>query len=269
MQLQLGLNRGVSNSEYHADKVYLSSSKLKILAESPQQFYQDVILGNGRPLVGSFLDIGSLTHSLLLEPHLVDEDYAFYPGPRRAGAEFERFKAQNPGRLIMTTKQNTAAQSYARAAHHRPELVQLLQGGEAELSICVVLNGVNVKMRADYINLTAGYILDIKTTSDGPGADNFRWAVSDFGYDFSAALYCLVAEQHFGRPFDFYWGVISKEHPPTADVYGISPITRASSNEAVYKALANYTNCIKTGVWTDAAPTGTPVASTDYVIERI
>ncbi len=266
--LQLGINRGISNTDYHADRTYLSSSKLKVLAEDPAEFYQQHILGNYRPMSGAFLDVGSLTHSLLLEPDLVAEEYAIYTGKRRAGAEFDAYRLLHPGKKIMLASQDVAARSYASAAHYRPELMALLTGGEAELSIAAMLQGVAVKMRADYINPTAGYILDIKTTSDSPGADNFRDTVGDFSYDFSAALYCLIAEQHYGKPFTFYWGVISKQYPPVADVYVMSTATRLAADKAVSVALANYIHCSATGIW-QLPDTGTEPASTDYVIEQI
>jgi hypothetical protein len=103
-KLELGINANISNSDYHAEKLHLSSSNLKLLLKSPKQFYTEKILGIREPLIGSALDIGTYVHSLVLEPEKVQSEFAIYTGWKKQGAEFQAFKAQNSASLPASPK---------------------------------------------------------------------------------------------------------------------------------------------------------------------
>lgn len=270
-KLKMGLNY-VSNDTYHADKEYLSSTPLKLLYDDPAQFYSDVILGNKTVMNSAALDVGSFVHTLILESHLVDKEYAFYPGSRKSGAAYEAFKEANPGKKILNVQTAAAGRAFAASVKARPEAQQFLSGGEAELSICTEINGVKVKMRADYINIEKGFINDIKTTRYPSGASNFKIALEELSYDLSTGLYTMIAEQHFNKKFDFYWTVVSKEDVLT-DVYKCSEATMAKGKQEVFEALETYKECMRTGLWVskkekEAIDNNTAV-NAPYIIQEI
>lgn len=248
VKLKLGINH-VTNEEYHADTSFLSSSVLKLLAKDPAEYHKQYILGE-KPTnsSGMHLELGSLVHTMLLEPHLVDEEYAFYPGDIRAGAAFKAFHASNPGKKILTNKVKAEAQALVTAARHRPEIMELLKGGFAEQSICIELLGVPLKMRADYIIPSLGIINDVKTTRHPDGVDLFKEAVRDYDYGLSAALYTLIAQTHYNRPFTFFFSVLSKQ-ALVADLYKCSEATMAKGLEEVHKAMDIYKKCKASGIW--------------------
>ena len=113
--LQPGINANLSNAEYHAEKLHLSSSNLKLLLSSPAQFYTEKILGQRENRSSSAMDIGSYVHTLILEPEKVAEEFAIYKqqgrqfvpvgqkpkSPRKQGPEFDAFKATNSGKIIL------------------------------------------------------------------------------------------------------------------------------------------------------------------------
>ena len=248
--LKPGVNEGLSNAQYHSEKLHLSSSNLKTLLKSPAQFYDEKILGNSKPMSGAALDIGSYVHTLILEPELVAQEYVQFDGWRRQGKVYEDFKAQHPGKTVLSQPQMNAGQMLARSVQACPPAVHLLKGGAAELSLASEILGVPVKMRADYINPDAGYILDVKTTRWPSGADTFRRTVKELGYELSAALYCEIAYRVYGKIFDFYWLVVSKTDVET-QVYKASTHSLSDGSALVNKALVAYKKCLETGVWPD------------------
>ena len=90
-----GIYKTLSNDAYHSEQKHLSSSNLKMLLKDTNQFYKEKILGEREPLKGAFLDEGNYTHSLILEPHLVPEEYVFFDGNRKAGKEWKAFEAEH------------------------------------------------------------------------------------------------------------------------------------------------------------------------------
>ena len=81
-----GLNR-CSNHEYHSDKTYLSSSVLKTVLKSLATYKSEYIDGNKKEVSSSLqstFDLGSLTHSMILEPELTDKEFQYFLGFRKA-----------------------------------------------------------------------------------------------------------------------------------------------------------------------------------------
>lgn len=250
-KLIVGINRDFSNQEYHADTSWLSSSKLKLLLEDPKEFHNQVVLGNARPQSKApHLDLGSYVHTLCLEPHLEQQEYAFFPGWRKQGAIWEAFKTapENANKVILSVPQAEQGKLLAKALEARPEILKLISGGEPELSICSTILDVPVKMRADYLNSELGYIVDVKTTHATSGVENFREAMDSYGYGLSAALYAQIAYQHYGKLFDFYFAVVSKSDR-SWDLYKASSKTLSLGMADVTQALVTYKKCIMSGVW--------------------
>lgn len=237
----------MNNAQYHADLTRLSSSSLKVLLKNPTQFHHEYVLGHREEVYKPAFAEGSYTHTLCLEPEKL-ADYAIWTGLRRAGHAYEAFKAANPGKVILSSIQKTHSESYFRAYQARAEAVRMLSGGAAEYTMQAELLGVPVKARADYINIEAGYIADVKTTALPSGLELFAGTVSQYDYDLSAALYCLVAEKIFGRKFDFYWVVISK-CDMDCQIYKMGEATMAQGTGKVWEALALYNRCKETGIW--------------------
>lgn len=239
-----------TNAEYHSDKYYLSSSQLKSLLKSAEAFKQEQ--DSPSPgATGAHLDLGTYVHSLLLEPDLVNEHYAFFEGFRRAGAAYEAFKLQNPDKEIISASMRNNGERLAASVQALPAAMKLLEHGESELSIALVLNDVPVKARFDRINVEAGYILDVKTSRDPAGKEYFKHTIKEYGYDLSAAHYTAVATAYYKKPFDFYWLVISKDGTPESRIYKASDATMAKGARDVEQALEKYKKCTASGIWLD------------------
>lgn len=251
-QLAEGINI-CSNAEYHSDKRYLSSSSLKSLLKSAEQFHKEQ--SSPAPAAeGSHLDLGSFTHSLLLEPELIAEQYAFFDGFRRAGAAYEAFKLKNINKTIVAAGMRNTGERLAASVQAVPAALDLLKGGISEQSIALILQDVYVKARFDKINIDRSFILDVKTSRDPAGREYFKYTIKEYSYDLSAALYLAVAEAHYGKKFDFYWLVLSKDSTPEARLYKASEATLAKGHKEVRMALEKYKKCTTSGIWLDEPP---------------
>lgn len=251
IKLQPGINN-CTNSEYHSSKEYLSSSSYKMLLQSPYQFHQEFILGNQKKeKEKDHLKTGSLLHSRILEPHLVDVEYIAYPGPRRAGTEYEAFAAQHKDKIIVTQAQWQQTKWLEAGYKRNSEAVRLIREPGSLYEHTVVIpdyKGVPSKVRADSINVEHGYITDVKTTGFELDPESIKATIVKWDYALSSALYCELMSQFYGKKFDFYWIFCGKKSADCA-VYRMSEKTRDEGLERVFEAARIYRYCIKTQIW--------------------
>lgn len=247
--------QGSSNAEYHANRSHLSSSQLKLILENPEQFYQEVVLGNKTNSNNDVFLEGHLTHSLILEPEKVNQEYAVFEGLRRSGKAYEDFIAspENANKKPVTKAMFLRSQKRLEAHKAHPASEILHKGGISEYTMVAELLGVPVKARADRIvfNEDASRIIDVKTTSMPSGREFFAETVKQYKYELSAALYCKIAEFVHNRPFEFYWEVHSKADEGV-EFYKMSSSTSEKGYGLVVQALTLYKHCKETGIW--AAP---------------
>lgn len=254
-----GIYKGsqLSNNDYHAEKDHLSSSNLKMLLKDIEKFYQEKILHNKGPQldIPAFAE-GSYVHGLILEPHLLDDEFTVFPNFRKAGKVWETFKAaevSGKNRTIISKPQAKRCEGLVEGYKKNKTAVDMVNGCKKEFSLFLTLDNVPIKVRADLINIEEGFIGDIKTTSFDTDPDSFKFTMKDFGYGLSAALYCQAFEAHYGKPFDFYFIVLGKKDR-SCEVYKLSQDSRAKGDREVFKALKLYKQCKKTGIWKSDKP---------------
>ena len=245
-----GLHEDLSNEDYHAEKEHLSSSNLKMLLKDTQKFYKEKILGEKEPLKGAFLDEGNYAHTLILEPHMVDKEYEFFPGNRKAGKDWKTFekKHEESKKIILSEPQKLRVERWVEAYKKRPEAVDLVKGAKSEFSLFSEMLGVPLKVRADIINVEKGFIADVKTTASDPDLDTFRFTVEQYGYDLSAALYVDMFSRRYERDFDFYFIVLGKR-TMTCEVYKASDLMLGKGRKKVMNAIKVFKGCKESGKW--------------------
>lgn len=252
----------ISNKEYHAEKEHLSSTNLKTILKSPEEFYSSKILGHRKEVskdTQNNYDEGSYAHSLLLEPHLIDEEYKFYSGWRKQGKEWEQFQKDNEGFVLLSKPQKVKVEKWVDSAKKNKLVLPFLTGGQPELTLFGELFGAKIKVRADYFNLNGKYIADIKTTSFPADKDNFKYtALETYKYHLSSALYLMMLEKHFNCKLDFYFVVLSKADAKSY-VYKLSEESRRLGEDLVRKAIQEYLNRKATNDWQSASVTNITV----------
>jgi len=214
--MKLGFNGDVSNEDYHGDREYVSSSVLKLILKDPERYYKQYITGEVKAPTSNAFDFGSYIHTLVLEPHLVEEEYAFYQGAVRRGSAYDKFKLENKGKTIIIESQRISGLNLQEAVFANPAAKELFTDGKAEQTLCVVLDGVKVKVRCDYLKGTS--IIDLKTTGGGATYGEVVETCIKYDYDLSAALYADAFTQITGKKHDFYFSFISKKSQEVCNV---------------------------------------------------
>jgi len=266
-KLKEGINH-CTNSQYHEDKSYLSSSSLKTLLKDLDAFYKEyILLEKPERKSSNAFDEGTYAHSILLEPEEIKNEFRFFDGWRKAGKDWIAFKEKNSDYIILSTPQRKRVEAWTQTAKDLPAAMEILSGGESEYSVATTLQGVKLKARADYINLDKGYIADVKTTAHPTDVDSFTYTCDQYMYQLSAALYCMLFEAHYGKPFDFYFVVLGKTDKK-CEVYKLGQKSMHGGRIKVLEALKLYNNCLKTGNWLTEEKV-CDIIETDYLIKEI
>ncbi|RNC77171.1 hypothetical protein DA717_11730, partial [Piscirickettsiaceae bacterium NZ-RLO2] len=98
----------------------------------------------------------------------------------------EKYERQHAGKEFVTLIMMEQAQFLAKAIESHRMSEMLLAGGKPEVSVFGELEGVPVRVRADYLHPAA--IVDIKTCRDEVSVERFSRVAVDLGYYLSAAL---------------------------------------------------------------------------------
>ena len=162
----------------------INQSLLKKLLVSPKQFKYE--RDNPRPDAPHFR-VGRLAHTLILEPHLVDEHYALYEG-RRAGKAWQEFQVENQDKTILNRTELTKCEGIARAVLGCPEAVRHFRAPieiERALRWFDEETGAECKARLDVIGRA---VVDIKTSASLTPR-RFERAAVDYGYHIQCAFY--------------------------------------------------------------------------------
>lgn len=244
---------GSDDITYHADRTRLSSSNIKQLLKSPEQFHTEWVLGQRPPeKENPNFSEGKLVHSLILEPDKMAQ-YAIYPGLRKAGGAYEAFVAENPFKTILSAVQMRRCEELYKAYAKLPIAVEMLKNGYPEHTMLADILDVPIKTRADFINVDAGYIVDVKTTAGPTDIEVFKSTVIQYSYELSAALYCEAARETYGKLFDFYWLVLSKQDGGCA-IYKASSDTLSMGTAMYTQGLVVYKKCKASGIWSFQQP---------------
>lgn len=242
-----------TNEEYHAEKKHFSSSNLKMLLDDPADFYKYKIEGKTKEYSTNTLNAfaeGTYAHSLILEPHMIDKEFRFFNGFRKQGKDWEAFKNDpaNEGFVLMSKSQKKKVENWVKSYEARKKDIDLIKGGEPELTLFGDLMGLPIKVRADYLNADVGYLADVKTTASPSDVDSFKYTVDSFKYELSAALYLMMFEKHFGKKLDFYFVVLGKRDS-SCEIFKLSEEKRAEGEAKIMQAIEIYKKCKKTGIW--------------------
>jgi len=217
----------LSNLEYHSREEF-SSSQLKDALEDIERFYKIHVAKtmSKPPMSQDALDIGSYYHAAILEPHLLDKEFAVYTEPRRAGKVWTDFQTKHGGKTIINLKGYGDAETLIEATKRNASAMSILSEGVAELSCITSLHGLDLRVRADWISKKRGFIMDLKSmTGNAKDEGTIIKAIRDRNYDMSAALYIDCFNSKLGNKEqikDFYWVFASKNYA-NCRVYRMTP----------------------------------------------
>ena len=233
-----------TNEQYHSNKRYLSSSGAKLIHKKSVYHFL-----NQLPFNSASMQLGTLIHTAVLEPHKFDDDYYVMPktdGRTTAGkaAKAEHLILAGSKELIDTDtlyikdkivenfKANADAVKYTK--------------GIIEGSFYGELEGVLVKVRPDCYNKEEGFISDPKSCQDNsPRA--FTRDVYKYGYHLQAAFY---SDMLGVDPKNFIFIAIETKHPFSVECYSLSEEMIDKGRTDNSDALRQWKNYMDTGIVT-------------------
>lgn len=257
----LGIILGMSNTEYHA-LPSVSSSKLKTILRSPAHYHAAYLAGAPRKEPTASMVLGSLTHTLFLEPEQYGSEYIVAPECDRrtkdGKAIYAAFQDAADGLTIITAEQLQTAQAMANALCGHI-IHEAMTGGHAEASIFYSASvggvGTACRIRPDYHIAPSdvwptGLIIDVKTTDDAR-PEAFARTCVNFGYDLSAAMYCDGFQSHYGtdEPPLFLLLVVERDAPHAVACYECSPEMLDKGNEKYLRAMQLLADSTASGEW--------------------
>lgn len=254
-----GLVLGLSNADYHA-LPSVSSSMLKTILRSPAHYRAAYLEDAPRKEPSASMILGSLTHTMFLEPEQYGSEYIVAPDCDRRTKEgkavYSAFQDAADGLTIITAEQLQTAQAMANALCGHI-IHEAMTGGHAEASIFWTDDntGLACRIRPDYHippcdTWPSGLIIDVKTTDDAR-PEAFARTCVNFGYDLSAAMYCDGFQQHYGttEPPLFLLLVVERDAPHAVACYECSPEMLDKGNEKYRKAMQLLADSTASGEW--------------------
>ena len=225
-------------------------SSLKHMARSPKhyQFERTPPPSETRAMVK-----GRAAHTAILEPEQYPLEYVVFPGPRRAGKEWDQFETQNMDRTILTRSEDGLAVAMRDAIRGHPVADALLSGGLAEQVIEWVdpETGLLCKARLDYLRPDA--LVDLKTTAD-LDPHRFPALVYRMGYHGQLAFYLRGLKALGLDDHPAHLVAVESAAPHDVAAFAVEPGAITVGDELVSRLLDRLAECQATGEWPGRYP---------------
>ena len=251
-------------TEYH-QRPEISNSMLKWIAKSPAHFHHHL---GAHVAPTKAMEIGTVYHTLLLEPQLIDSMVVVNDDSRNS-TKFKEFKAANTDKVILKEVEYTQLRDMAKSLL-RTDWGKTLFTGEAKRELSLFWQdedtGTACRCRIDLIKMgNKPVLVDLKTTCDA-SEEGFWKSIRNYDYHVQAAFYFDAYKAVFGvEPHSFVFAMTEKTAPYVTAFYIVgNPIIEAG--RAIYKKrLGIVKQCHESGVWQGYADTPTEPTPPQYI----
>lgn len=241
-----------SNREYHADTDYVSHSMLETFRESPALYYGRFVSREIGKEETPALSLGSLVHTLILEPTRIEQEYTISDSAARRGKDWDAAvaRAMSDGTTPITQSEMDKALPMAEAVSRNVGAMRFIGHDDVaiEQSIRWERDGVKCKCRPDALIRLADrtIVIDLKTAVD-PSPEAFGKAVWNYGYHRQAAWYFDGCDAWKDGMFLFV--VVGKEPPHDVWMYELDALYLHRGQTDNYDDVARLMECRESGVW--------------------
>lgn len=246
--------KSIPNEIYHSPACPgLSASGIKEFLKSPAH-YRSMIF-NPQPATPA-MAFGSAVHCAILEPERFTAEYCVAPVCDKRTIEgkaiYKEFAATSGGKEIISTDDMTAITAIHESVSRRETVRGMLSGCVFEQSVLWTHDeyGFPCKARPDALNISEGYIVDIKTSSKPVSPASFSKTIANNGYDVQAAWYLNGAAIVTGKQFnEFYFVAIESSSPHEVGIYKADYQMIINGLRKIRRMIPEYAECLKTGLW--------------------
>jgi exodeoxyribonuclease VIII len=262
MKLELGIQDGVPNAVYHADRKCVSSTWLKKVQKTP--FHLRSYLDSPPSVPSPALIMGQAVDTLVFEPELWDKEFIIAPEiNRRTKAGREEWESLIDGcsksnRTLISNADHFEALQTAKAIRTNPVMVDILSSGKTQQTFIWRDPATELlcKCRSDWYDEKTKTIYDLKTALDG-SPEAFSKAIANFGYHIQAAFYS-DGIRACGKPVErFVFCVMEKPNdrdgtkasPELMSFYELNVEDIQAGQDSYSSGLAAINFCIMTNDW--------------------
>lgn len=221
----------------------LSFTSLSKLDKSPRHFRDFFTTEfNETPA----MRVGSLVHTLILEPELFTERYIIAPKidkRTKVGKEaYNAFILASEGKTVITESEYEQALVYVQGVKECKAARWLLRAAEkVEQKLSFQHKGLTIRGIRDLEH--PDFVADLKTTADAsPKA--FYWSVKKYLYNMQAAIYTY----NCNRPYY----IIAVEKSGQCAVYSLTEETIQEGRNKFEELVKKYRSCRLSGAWNES-----------------
>lgn len=259
-----GAVTGLSNADYHANKLYWSSTDLKYMYSNSPAHFKALYFGEKREpkKQTEAMTLGSLVHCLLLTPNELHNDFFYMPDinlrTNDGKAQRDDLLIKNPGKSPYSTELMAQAIDMRDAAMANTEIQKRLQPGVCEAAYfwTCPYSGLNFKAKLD--QSCREWFCELKTTSDA-SPDNFSKHADYMDYDLSLYHYREGLRLIKDISVPAYFIVIEQEWPHVTVAYPVGDLYFETGHAKWLSAVDKLSEGIKKGFWPGYFPVDTDV----------
>lgn len=241
----------ISNDEYHASEG-LSRSGLWTFKELPQKYWHQYLSGNYESEQSEAMLLGSVVHTLVLEPHLFNDEYVTMPKIDRRTKEgklaYSELLLFSDGKKLITQDVITKAQSMSSAVSDNDIATQIINDANVEQSIYWEdkKTGILCKARPDIWK--SGLVADLKTCNDA-SYRNFQSEAMRYGYFLQAGMIYEATASVGDTLRTFAFICVEKEEPYTTAVYVLDEYAIEFGRDLFRDTLDKFAECQHKNDW--------------------
>lgn len=207
------------------------------------------------------MEIGTLVHAAILEPHRIGELYAQIPddvlasngaASTKAAKEFIA-AAQAKGQCPVKADDWVMVKAMSDSVRATCDKFLRIPGKiEQTITWTHPLTGLQCRCRPDWLLETSEtvFCVDVKTTADA-SPDQFKRRIEDFSYWLQDAHYSEGAELLTRKPAMFLFVAVECEPPYGCFVYKLTARSRQRARDSRERLMVNLRECLDAGNFAD------------------
>ena len=251
-----------TSEEYHAERDHVSHSALEVFRRSRRRYHGRFVTGEiPQPEPTASMQLGTILHTLVLEPEAFPERYAMAPKcdrrTKEGKADWAEFVEQCAGRKAISADEYETAIALATAiAKNETASEWLAAAGLTEHSIRWQDNETGLLCKSRRDRVIDGFVIDLKTCRDA-GPEAFARSAAAFGYFRQAAWYLDGEKASGGGDKDFVFIAVSTEPPHEVACYTPEPDDLIDARLENQKLLNRLADCWQYDNWLGPHEKGT------------
>lgn len=179
-----------TNEQYHADREYLSHSKLEYFIQSPL-LYKRWRDGEWTRPESAALRLGQAVHCAVLEPAMFNHRYGLAEVTTRNTKKYKELVAEHPELIFLLASEWEQVFAMSDSIQQHDLWRNISEYAEREKAVIGEIEGVPCKCRCDLLTRDIGAVGDIKTTRNFP-IENWTKDAAVYGYHRQSAFYRLL-----------------------------------------------------------------------------